>query len=49
MIWIRHVAFVEKKNIFEISFGRSQKKKPLVRPRCKWEVVFIVVICCNFL
>jgi hypothetical protein len=38
---------MEKINAFKISFGISQKKKQLVRPRCKWEVVFVIVISCN--
>jgi hypothetical protein len=45
LIW--HISFMEKINTFKILFGIFQKKKQLVRPRCKWEGVFVVVISWN--
>lgn len=34
--------------MFEITFGRSQKKKPRVRPRCKWEVIIVFIVVISF-
>jgi hypothetical protein len=36
--WVGHVACIrEKRNIYGIVFGKHADKRPLGRPRCRWE------------
>jgi hypothetical protein len=38
MKWVGHVAHMgEKRNAFGILLGKPEGKRPLGRPRCKWE------------
>jgi hypothetical protein len=37
MRWAGHVARIEaKRNAYRILVGRSERKRPLGRPRCRW-------------
>jgi hypothetical protein len=38
MGWARHVAFMgERRGLYRILLGKHEGKKPLGRPRCRWE------------
>jgi hypothetical protein len=38
MRWTRHVAAMEElRNVFKIFVGKRERKRPLGRPRRKWE------------
>jgi hypothetical protein len=42
MKWVRHVAcMTEKRSIYNIFVGKHEVKRPLGRPRCRWEFIII--------
>jgi hypothetical protein len=37
MRWARHIARIgEKRNAYRILVGKSERRRPLGRPRCRW-------------
>jgi hypothetical protein len=38
MVWARHVARTGKRRgVYKVLVGKSERKRPLGRPRCGWE------------
>jgi len=38
MRWVGHVALMgERRGIYRILVGKPERKRPLGRPRCRWE------------
>jgi len=38
MRWARHVAHMgERRGIYRVLVGKPKRKRPLGRPRCRWE------------
>jgi hypothetical protein len=38
MRWVGHVACMgERRGVYRVLVGRPKKKRPLGRPRCRWE------------
>jgi hypothetical protein len=36
--WAGHVAFIgERRGVYRVLVGRRERKRPLGRPRCRWE------------
>jgi hypothetical protein len=39
MSWVEHVARMgEGRNVYRVLMGKLEGKRPLERPRCRWEV-----------
>jgi hypothetical protein len=37
MRWAAHVACIEEKNVYRVLMGKPKGKRPLERPRHRWE------------
>jgi hypothetical protein len=38
MKWTRHVAHIgEERGVYRVLVGKLEEKRPLGRPRCRWE------------
>jgi hypothetical protein len=45
MRWVGQVAHIEeKRNAYTVLMGKSEGKKPLGRPRRRWEVILKLIL-----
>jgi len=41
MRWAEHIAYIgERRGIFRVLLGKHEGKRPLERPRLRWEIIF---------